>query len=66
MIIESPELIFAKVKVPRIMIENILNQVLNNTTDAEGWLEALNKLDNNGIGGRCYGLLNPVLGSPHV
>jgi hypothetical protein len=31
------------------MIESTLNLVLSDTRDAEGWLETLNKLDNNGI-----------------
>jgi hypothetical protein len=49
MIIEKPEVIFAKIKVLQIMIESILSIVLSDTKDAEGWLEILNKLDNNGI-----------------
>jgi hypothetical protein len=49
MIIDKPELIFAKVKVLQIMIESTMNQVLSNTKDAEVWFETLNRLDNNGI-----------------
>jgi hypothetical protein len=45
MIIEKPEVIFAKVKVLQIMIESTLNLVLSDTRDAGGWLETLNKLD---------------------
>jgi hypothetical protein len=49
LIIDKQEMILAKVKVLQIMIESTLNQVLSNTNDAEGWLETLNKLENNGI-----------------
>jgi hypothetical protein len=49
MIIDKPEVIFAKTKILQIMIESTLNLVLSHTKDAEGWLEILNKLDNNGI-----------------
>jgi hypothetical protein len=38
MIIDKPEMIFAKVKIRPIMIESTLNQVLSHTKDAEGWL----------------------------
>jgi hypothetical protein len=49
MIIEKPEVISAKIKALQIMIESTLNIVLSGLRDAEGWLEILNKLDNNGI-----------------
>jgi Asp-tRNA(Asn)/Glu-tRNA(Gln) amidotransferase C subunit len=49
MVIEKPEVIFAKIKVLQIMIESTLNIVLSDLKDAEGWLEILNNLDNNGI-----------------
>jgi hypothetical protein len=34
MIIDKPEVLFAKVKVVQIMIESSLNQILSNTKDA--------------------------------
>jgi hypothetical protein len=49
MTIEKPEVIFAKIKILQIMIESTLNIVLSDLRDAEGWLEILNNLDNNGI-----------------
>jgi hypothetical protein len=49
MIIEKSEAIFAKIKVLQIMIKSTLNIVLSDLKDAEGWLEILNGLDNNGI-----------------
>jgi hypothetical protein len=49
MVIVKLEMIFAKVKVLQIMIESTLNLVLNDTKDAEGWLDTLNKLNYNGI-----------------
>jgi hypothetical protein len=49
MTIEKPEVIFAKIKVLQTMIESMLNIVLSDLKDAEGWLEILNGLDNNRI-----------------
>jgi hypothetical protein len=36
MIIDKPEMIFAKVKILQITMECTLNQVLSNTKDSEG------------------------------